>query len=79
MLTLFLVQRAENPNMPEYDSMHACVVAAPYAGAARRIAAQHKGDEGADVWQHHTTTVTVIGRAVDGLPEGLVCRNFVNG
>jgi hypothetical protein len=79
MLTLFHVQRAANLDMPTHDTMRACVVAAPYGGAARRIASQHSGDEGAQVWEHPSTTVTVIGRAVDGLSEGLICRDFVHG
>lgn len=79
MLTLFLVKRRANPQLPDYDTLVACVVAARTPEEARLEAQRHKGDEGADVWMKPSTKVTVIGQAVPGLKAGLVCKDFTNG
>ena len=86
MLFLFLLKRdVENDNQPKWDATHGFIIAAMNEVEVRIIAASYRrgptlkidnGDESPNVWFAPTTSCTRIGVAADGIPAGVIMRDF---
>ena len=58
-----------------------CVVAATYSFAARKIAAEHAGDEGSEFWMYNGTSSCkmISGVASTRVKAGMIIHSYIHG